>query len=312
MSSSSAVLNSYLQKARLPLFLAPMFLVSTVEWVMAGIRAGVFAAFPCTNARSMEDLKEAFETFQSLPEQLPPYAVNAIVHPSYARRKEEMELILHYQPKIVITALGSPKETVAQIHNYGGLVFADVNNLSHAQKAVAAGVDGLVLVCAGAGGHTGMLSPFVFVEQVRKFWTGPIILAGAISTGSTLKIAQLLGADLAYMGTRCIVAQESGAAMEYKQLLTKSTVEDLVLTPAITGVPAYFLQQSLLKAGWSPEQWTQGGKVDFSQMQSNTAKAWKDIWSAGQAVGNSTKIQPLQEIIDELEKDYLAFCKGLC
>jgi nitronate monooxygenase len=231
--------------------------------------------------------------------------MNMVVHSSYSRLQEELELVKKHQPQLVITSLGSPRAVVDIVHSYGGLVFSDVSDIKFAKKAAEAGVDGLILVASGAGGHAGNLNGFAFVDSVRTFWDGIIILAGAISTGKSILAAQAAGADLAYMGTRFIVAKESLANDEYRQMLVDATQDDIILTNAFSGVNANMLIPSIVKNGLDPAQLVKKDKVEFDSMQKETnAKAWKDIWSAGHGVGAINEIDSAAGIIAELEKEY--------
>ncbi|PLR81676.1 NAD(P)H-dependent flavin oxidoreductase [Bacillus sp. V33-4] len=299
---------------RLPVISAPMFLVSGPDLVKNACLSGVIGSFPAPNARPIEVLdqwmgqlnEELAEANKKEPERkIAPWAMNMVVHSSYSRLENELELLQTHQPKLVITSLGSPRKVVEVVHSYGGLVFSDVSDVAFAKKAAAAGVDGLILVAAGAGGHAGELNSFAFVDIVRSFWDGVIILAGAISTGSGLLAAQSAGADLAYIGTRFIVATESMANDDYRKMLIEATQEDLILTDAFSGVKANMLKPSIVKAGLDPAELTKKAEVDFDGMQKETnAKAWRDIWSAGQGVGAINKIETVAEIVDSLEKEY--------
>lgn len=304
------------QNTVLPLIAAPMFLVSGPDLVLASCQAGVIGSFPAPNARTIEILDEWLARITtslaasphppvaaSPPRPIAPWAINLVVHRTYQRQQAELELVLKYQPPLVITALGSPRAVVDAIHSYGGLVFADVNSVTYARKAAEAGVDGLILVCAGAGGHTGQVSPFAFIEAVRRFWDGYVVLAGAISRGRAIRAVQTLGADLAYMGTRFIATQESLASHDYRQMLVEANVEDIVLSAAITGIPANFLKPSLRRAGYDPEQMAHGATVNFDNPHGE-AKAWRDIWSAGQGVGSVQQVQTVAELVAELQAEY--------
>jgi nitronate monooxygenase len=229
-----------------------------------------------------------------------------VVHRTYQRLEAELELVLKYKPPIVITALGSPANVIDAVHSYGGLVFADVNSVAFARKAAAAGVDGLILVSAGAGGHVGPLAGFAFLPEVRQFWDGPLVLAGAISDGRAVRAAEVLGADLAYLGTRFIAARESMAVDGYKEMLIASGAEDVALTNAVTGVPANFLSRSLEAAGHNPKGGIVERVVNFEGDPHDEAKAWKTIWSAGQGVGATRKIQSVGEIAEQLKSEYAA------
>ncbi|MEO1654304.1 MAG: nitronate monooxygenase [Bacteroidota bacterium] len=297
----------------LPMIAAPMFLVSGPALVTACCRAGVIGSFPCPNARPIGQLEtwmqEITQDLEAAKEAQPeariaPWAINMIMHKSYDRFEEELELVKKYQPKLVITALGSPEKVVEAVHDYGGLVFADVNSLSFAQKAAQMGVDGLILVASGAGGHTGHMASFAFVDAVREFWDGYLVLAGGISTGQGIRACQTLGADLAYMGTRFIPTHESMAVPEYQEMLIESTINDVILTDAVTGVKAYFMRQSLEKAGYDIHNLI-SKKVDFTN-SSDDNKAWRDVWSAGQGVGMIKKTASVAEIVSQLRAEYRA------
>lgn len=300
----------------LPVFVAPMFLVSGPEMVIASCKAGLGCAFPAPNARTLDDLRDWLSAISTAvddaraaaaPETpIAPWALNMVVHRTYPRLAAEVELVQEFKPPVVITALGSPRQIVDAVHAYGGLVFADVNSVSFARKAAEAGVDGLVLVGAGAGGHTGPIAGFAFVAEVRKFWDGPIALAGAISDGRAVRAAEVLGADLAYMGTRFVPARESLVADAYRDMLVNAGAEDIVLTDAITGVPANFLIPSLVANGYDPKNLTPRGKIDFSGDPLDERKAWKHMWAAGQGVGVTTRVQTIAEIAEELSAEYAA------
>jgi nitronate monooxygenase len=228
-----------------------------------------------------------------------------VVHSTYSRLQDELELLKKHKPQMVITSLGSPKHVVEIVHEYGGLVFSDVSDLKFARKAAQTGVDGLILVSSGAGGHAGQINSFAFVDMVRTFWDGIIILAGGISTGRGVLAAQAAGADLAYMGTRFIVATESMANDEYREMLVNSTQEDIILTDAFSGVKANMLIPSIVKEGLDPAQLVKKEKVDFDGLQTKSdAKAWRDIWSAGHGVGAIDKIESTADIIKRLEGEY--------
>lgn len=292
----------------LPLIAAPMFLVSGPELVIATCRAGIVGSFPAPNTRTLEDLDQWMRQITTSLAQHPapktaPWAFNVIVHRSYQRREAEREMILKHRPPIVITALGSPRDLVEAVHGYGGLVYADVNSVRYAQKAAEAGVDGLVLVAAGAGGHTGQMTGFAFVEAVRDFWDGTLILAGGISTGRAIRAAQTLGADLAYMGTRFIPTHESMADDRYKQMLIEATIEDIVLSDAITGVLANWLRPSLAAAGYDLATMKKRDVINLGD-PTTSSKAWRDTWSAGQGVGAIKRVQSVAELVADLQKEY--------
>lgn len=235
------------------------------------------------------------------------WAANLVVHPSNDRLPADLECVLRHKPPLVITALGSPGRIVDAIHSYDGLVFADVNSVGFARKAAASGVDGLVLVASGAGGHTGQTAGFAFVEEVRQFWDGPIVLGGAISTGQAVRAAEVLGADLAYVGTALIACAESMADPAYKDMVVGAGAEDIVPSKGITGVTANWLRASLIAAGHDPSQMDEGKKPDFANAQDD-AKAWKNVWSAGQGVGAVRAIEPVAQIVARLKSEYDAAC----
>ncbi|MFP5108010.1 NAD(P)H-dependent flavin oxidoreductase [Neobacillus sp. C211] len=306
--------ESWWNQLKLPVISAPMFLVSGTELVKNCCLNGVIGSFPAPNARPIEvldqwmgQLNEELEEARALDpsRKIAPWAMNMVVHSSYSRLQEELALIKKHQPQLVITSLGSPKQVVDIVHEYGGLVFSDVSDLKFAQKAAESGVDGLILVASGAGGHAGQINSFAFVDIVRNFWDGIIVLAGSISTGKGILAAQAAGADLAYMGTRFIVATESMANDEYREMLVEATQEDIILTDAFSGIMCNMLVPSIKKAGLDPEKLVKKDKVNFDNMQRETnAKAWKDIWSAGHGVGAIHKIESASEIISSLEKEY--------
>lgn len=288
-------------KLKLPVIVAPMFLVSSVELVIESCRNGLVGSIPMLNARTAED---AENMLKKLKEELPtePWAVNFIAHKTNKRHDTDLELIKTYQPPIVIASLGHPGTVTEVVHSYGGLVFADVATVKHARKAAEANVDGLILVAAGAGGHAGTLNPFAFLDAVREFWNGYTILAGGISHGKDVLAAQIMGADFAYMGTKFIATEESVAFKEYKQMLVDSSIEDVLYTDAISGVHANFLIPSLLKNNLDPKNLKRKESVDFSHM--DEVKMWRDVWSAGHGVTTIKAIKKVSEVVDDLNKEY--------
>ena len=293
---------------RLPVIVAPMFLISGPDLVIAAGRAGLIGAFPAPNARTIDDLAAWLPRIESelaSSGRAGQWAINMIVHPSYDRFEAEIDLVAAYRPKLVITALGGPKRALAAVHAFGGQVYCDVINTVQARKAIDAGADGVVLVAAGAGGHTGAFSAFAFVDEVRRFWNGPIVLGGAISNARGIKAARVLGADFAYMGTRFIAARESLVSDAYRDMLIRATMNDIVTTAAITGVRGNWLRESLEQSGFDFALVDTEVKVNFSNLHGES-KAWKNVWGAGQGVGNVTQIQTVQEIVDELCRDYEA------
>jgi nitronate monooxygenase len=298
-------------KLRLPVIVAPMFLISGPNLVIAAGKAGIIAAFPAPNARTIAMLDGWLAQITSELDaagKAGMWAINMIVHSTYERFDAELDLICQYQPQIVITALGSPSRPLARVHGYGGRVFSDVITPIQARKAIDAGADGLVLVAAGAGGHTGQYSPFALVDEVRRFWDGPIVLGGGIGNARGIAAAQMLGADFAYMGTRFIAAPESLVSDENRAMLVRATASDIVTTSAITGVPSNWMRESLERAGFTPETLDNKKKIDFSNLHGD-AKAWKTVWGAGHSVGQTHSVQTVAEIVDELARDTLALTK---
>ena len=299
-------------RLRLPMFAAPMFLVSGPDLVIEACRSGVIGAFPSLNARELETLEEWLERIsitlsedeKRRPGEIAPWAVNLIVHRSNKRLADDLKLTVQYRAPIVITSLGTPRRVRDEVHAYGGLLFCDVNSLFYARKAADAGVDGLILVAAGAGGHTGMITPFAFLAEVRKFFAGPIVLAGGISSGADVAAAIAMGADFAYIGTRFIAVNESLASDDYRKMLVDSAVDDLVLTPYFTGVPANYLKTSVERAGIDPAELDRANPRILFDDEEMRARAWRDIWSAGQGVGSVERVQSTARLIDELEAGY--------
>mgnify|MGYP001011475928 FL=1 len=295
--------DKLIDQLRLPVIVAPMFLVSGPDLVIASSNAGLIGSFPGPNARTTAELENWMHQINNATSN--PWAFNMITHKSYDRFSEELELIKKFQPKIVITALGSPERVIEAVHGYGGKVIADVNNINFARRCAEMDVDVMALICHGAGGHTGHLSPFSFSAYVREFFEGLIVLAGSISTGQHIKAAQLLSADLCYMGTRFISAQESNAVDEYKSMIINSTYDDLRMTNLFTGAQAYYLKDSIINNNLDPDNLdtnTEGFNVSGSQ---DKIKAWKDIWSAGQGVGLIKNIESVESIVKELESEFL-------
>lgn len=304
----------------LPVIAAPMFLVSSPELVLEACKQGIIGSFPSPNARTSEILDDwmtrinkelAAAKAENPARRIAPWAMNIVAHRTYQRLQDDMQLVEKHQPPIIITSLGDPRPIVEIVHGYGGLVFSDVNSLFFARKAAQTGVDGLILVCAGAGGHAGMINSFAFVQEVRKFWDGITILAGGVTNGRDILAARALGVDLAYMGTRFIPTLESFAGDDYKQMLIQSTLEDLILTDAFTGVPASMLKPSIVQAGLDPDNLKPKETVEFKFAGGGNVKAWKEIWSAGQGVGSIDKIQTVAELVTDLRREYDEALAGL-
>jgi len=295
--------SKIIDQLRLPVIVAPMFLVSGPELVIASSNAGLIGSFPGPNARTTEELEQWMQQINASTSN--PWAFNMITHKTYDRFDEELELVKQFQPMIVITALGSPERVIEEVHAYGGKVIADVNNINFAKKCAQMNVDGMALICHGAGGHTGNLSPFAFSSYVREFFDGIIVLAGSISTGDHIKAAQLMNTDLCYMGTRFISATESQAVDEYKEMVIQSNYNDLRMTNLFTGAQAYYMKDSIIKNNLDPDNLDSnldGFNVSASQ---DKIRAWKDIWSAGQGVGLIKKIESVESIVKELETEFL-------
>ena len=297
---------------RIPVVCAPMFLVSGPELVLAACRSGIVGAIPAPNARTIDVFEEWMDRItgelalmqkQQVAGATDIWALNLVVHRTYQRLDAELALLQKYQPPIVITALGSPAAVVEAVHDYGGLVIADVNSVEFARKAASFGVDGLALVSAGAGGHTGQMAGFAFVPAVREFFDGVLLLAGAIGDGRAVRAAEVLGAELCYVGTRFIATRESMAFDPYKQMVVDSHFSDLVLTNSFTGAHAYYLRPSIVAAGLDPDNLVAKGKMDLTGSETKV-KAWKDIWSAGQGVGTVQQVEPLAAVVDRLAAEY--------
>lgn len=302
------------ERLALPVIGAPMFIISSPELVIAQCRAGIVGAFPALNARGegtldawlsaiRSDLAEASAADPTA--KIAPFAVNQIVHPTNKRLDRDMALCEQHEVPIVITSLSKPTKIVERVHGYGGVVFHDVINISQARKAIESGVDGLILVCAGAGGHTGTLNPFAFVDEVRRFYDGTIVLSGAISNGRSVYAATSLGADLAYVGTLFIASEEAATGDRHKRMIVDSAAGDIVCTDAVTGVSANFLAKSFEAIGIDPRQIPKnsGHALDLSN-GGGDAKAWRDVWGAGQGVGRIETILPAGDWIFRLRQEF--------
>ena len=308
---------------RLPLIVAPMFIVSGPELVIAQCKAGIVGSFPALNARPepvldewLTRIKTELAEYESANPGMPvaPFAVNQIVHQSNNRLQHDVDMCVKHEVPIVITSLRPPAEVVEAVHSYGGLVFHDVINLRHARKAADQGVDGIIAVCAGAGGHAGPYSPFALVKEIRQAYDGTIILSGGMGRGSDVLAAQAMGADLAYFGTRFIATQEANAPPEYKEMIVKSTASDIVYTSLFTGIHGSYLRGSISNAGLDPDNLPEAGKdtMNFGSGGSSKAKAWRDIWGAGQGVGSVDDIPTVQALVERLEQEYQDVRRRLC
>ena len=296
----------------LPVVAAPMFLISGPELVIECCRNGIVGTFPALNQRTSEgfeswliEIKTALETFESEKGIKPaPFGVNLIVHPTNPRLQEDLKLCIKHKVPIVITSLGAVSELVSAVHGYGGVVFHDVIKRRHAEKAAEAGVDGLILVSAGAGGHAGTLNPMPFVTEIRSFFDRTILLSGCISSGRDIASALQMGANLAYMGTRFINTSESLAPSAYRDMIAAAGTNDIVYTAAISGVHANFLGPSLKAAGITEEALKQDRKIDFGKELDTEAKAWKTIWSAGQGVASIHESLPVAALVKRLKTEF--------
>lgn len=294
--------RALLDRLRLPVIAAPMFLVSGPALVTACSRGGILGTFPALNQRSTQGFDEwVDEIAADLARDSAPFGVNLIVHRTNPRVEADLRICVERRVPVIITSLGAVPDLVKEVHAYGGVVLHDVINLRHAEKAITAGVDGLVLVTAGAGGHAGTANPFAFVAEVRQRFDGLIALAGALNTGAQVAAAVAAGADVAYMGTRFIATAEAQAPDGYKAMVLASTLADIVYTPAVSGVAGNFLRQSLERAGLDP-----AAAAPPMNMDKDEARAWRDIWSAGHGVGGIRDVVPVADLVDELARDFNA------
>tara|TARA_R110000787_G_scaffold73921_2_gene164491 strand:+ start:5577 stop:6578 length:1002 start_codon:yes stop_codon:yes gene_type:complete len=314
--------SSFEGRLSVPAVAAPMFLASGPELIIETCKAGIVGGFPALNQRSSEgfeqwliQISEALAAFEKeTGRRAAPYGVNLIVNKTNPRLQEDLALCVKHKVPLIITSMGAAKDIVDAVHGYGGVVFHDVVNPRHAQKAAATGVDGLILVCAGAGGHAGSLNPFALVNEVRQFFDKTILLSGALSTGSDVAAAQMMGADLAYMGSRFLATQEALVGEDYKAQLVESIATDILYTPKISGVPASFIRQTLEKAGLdiktmrTPEEPDFGLEMDEAAQPEKTAKPkpWRDLWSAGQGVGSISDIPATADLVARLVSEYQA------
>ncbi len=310
-------LSRFRDRLALPLIAAPMFLVSGVELVVAACRNGVIGAFPTVNCRTPEQLdgwlveiETRLDKFSGeTGKRAAPVCPNLIVHRSNARLASDLEVLLKHDPEIVITSVGSPAPVIAPLHERGAIVLADVASIRHAERAIAAGADGLVLLTAGAGGQTGWLNPFAFVRAVRGFFDGPIVLAGGIADGHALHAAEVLGCDLAYMGTKFIATSESLADARYKQMLVDSSADDILLTTAFTGLQTNMLTPSILAAGLDPRDLPARGSIDIGKdidvgARESRPQRWREIWSAGHSTSGVASVLAVDELVARTLAEY--------
>lgn len=307
----------------IPVIASPLFIISNPALVSAQCKNGIVGSFPALNARPAEVLDEwlaqlttelADYRAANPGKKVAPFAVNQIVHQSNDRLQHDLDMCAKYEVPLMITSLRAPHAAVEVAHSYGGKVFHDVISVRHAEKAIEAGVDGLILVCSGAGGHAGTLSNFALVSEVRKFYDGPIALSGSISQGKQILAAEAMGADFAYIGTRFIATHEANADAAYKQMLVDSSASDIVYSNLFTGVHGNYLRGSIENSGLDPNNLPEGDKsgMKFGSGGSSKSKAWRDIWGAGQGVGNIDQVQSTAEVVAELKADYLAARARIC
>jgi len=299
-------------RLKLPLVISPMFLASGPELVIAACKAGALGTFPALNQRTTEGFEAWLQEINAaLGPDDAPYGVNIIVHHSNSRVMADVEMCIKYKVPVVITSLGIDKRVIDAVHSYGGLVFHDIINIRHANKAAREGVDGIIAVSAGAGGHGGTMSPLALTAEIRKFFDGCLLLAGCISNGGHIAAARAMGADLAYAGTRFIATQEARAQDSYKDMIVESAAADIIYTPNISGVFANFLRESIRNAGFDPDNLAPKTEMDMEEELglkepegTKQKGAWKDIWSAGQGVGAIDDIPTTEELIQRMQQEF--------
>jgi nitronate monooxygenase len=300
-----------LQRLRIPVIGAPMFIAGNPRLVIEQCKAGIVGSFPALNARPKEALDDWLSEIEAALARQPdaaPYAVNQIVHKSNDRLEHDLETCIRHKVPITITSLRAPNDVIPRIHAYGGIVLHDVINVRHAEKALEAGVDGLILVCAGAGGHAGTLSPFALIGEVRRFFDGPIVLSGAIASGNAILAALAAGADLAYIGTRFLATPEASVPDRYKEEIIRSAAGDIVYTDLFSGVHGNYLKHSVVAAGFDPLNLPRSDpkKMNFGSGSGVEKKVWRDIWSAGQGVGQIDSVVPVADVVAQLAQEYTA------
>ena len=303
-----------LRNLRLPVIGAPMFIVSSPDLVIAQCTSGVVGSFPALNARPAPALEEWLKRIigelgdhdaRHPDRKAAPFAVNQIVHRSNERLSHDLDVCAKYRVPITITSLGAREEVNRVVHDHGGIVLHDVINATFARKAIDKGADGLIAVAAGAGGHAGITSPFALVQEIRAFFDGPLVLSGAIATGAAVLAAQVMGADLAYIGSAFIATDEANAQAEHKRMIVEGGAADLVYTDYFSGVLANFLRQSVTRAGLDPDNLPRGDKSHM-KIGADEARVWRDIWSAGQGIGAVTRVVPVAELVARLAAEYRA------
>ena len=306
-----------LQNLRIPVVGSPLFIISNPDLVIAQCKAGVVGSFPSLNARPAPVLEEwlkritdelAAHTAAHQDRPAAPYAVNQIVHKSNDRLQHDVEMCVKYKVPVVITSLGAQPWLNDAIHSYGGVVLHDIINIAHAKKALEKGADGLIAVCAGAGGHAGALSPFALIQEIRDFFDGPLLLSGSIASGGAVLAAQAMGADLAYIGSAFIATKEANADQRYKDMIVASGGEDIIYSNLFTGVHGNYLRPSVVAAGLDPDNLPESdpSKMNFGSGGNTDAKAWKDLWGCGQGIGAVKEVLSAGGLVDRLEREYLA------
>jgi len=310
-----AIPASLANQLSLPVIGSPLFIISNPDLVIAQCKSGIVGSFPSLNARPIEQLDEwltrineelAAARAADPKAKIAPYAVNLIVHKSNTRIEEDLALCVKHKTPIVITSLGARPEVNDAIHSYGGIVLHDIINIVFAHKALEKGADGLIAVCAGAGGHAGTLSPFALISEIREFFDGPLALSGSISTGRQILAAQAMGADFAYIGTAFIATDEARALDAYKDMIVASAAKDIVYSSLFTGVSGNYLAPSIAKAGMDPNNLPDGDKatMSFQAGEGSKAKAWKDVWGSGQGIGAIKARMPAAQYISQLKREY--------
>ena len=314
---------SFVDRLSLPVIGAPMFIASTPDLVIAQCKAGIVGSFPALNARPASQLddwlariKEELDAYaeDNPTAKVAPFAVNQIAHASNDRLQHDVEACVRHKVPLIITSLRPPREIVEAAHSYGGLVFHDVISLRHARKAAEQGVDGIIAVCAGAGGHAGMASPFALVREIRQFFDGTIALSGAMSSGADVFAAQALGADMAYIGTRFLATREANVVDGYKQMIVDSSSDEIVYTSLFTGVKGNYLKRSVAALGFDADNLPEAdkSKMNFGSGGNTEKKAWRDIWSAGQGAGNIHDVLPTAELVARMVREYEDTRRRLC
>ncbi len=310
-------LPDILKNLEIPVIGAPLFIVSGPELVIAQCKAGIIGSFPALNARPVEELEKwivriklELEEFQkeNPDKKVAPFAVNQICHGSNNRLEHDMAVCVKHKVPIVITSLQASPMVYDAVHSYGGIILHDVINIRHTKKALSIGADGIIAVCAGAGGHAGKMSPFALLPEIREFFDGPLLCSGSIATGGAVLGAQAIGADLAYLGTRFVATKEANASEDYKQGLIDSSGGDIIYSSLFTGVHGNYLKSSIEAAGLDPNDLPEAGKasMNFGSGGNTDAKAWTDIWGSGQGVGSIHSAPSVQDVVDQLKKEYEA------